>query len=166
MLDRALAVVNRAFETLIFVFFFMIVIVGGLQVFNRFVLNQSLSWSEEFMVYAHIWIVFLAVPVAYRRGAHIGMNLFSKYLPARAQLGLALSIDTMWVVLAGGVVFYTTVVMGVASNQISPALGLRMDRAYLSLVIGGSYLALLALRNATRSFSQLRSGLVAGGTPC
>ena len=58
----------------------------------------------------------MAIPVAYRRGAHIGMNLFTKNLPARAQLVLAFSIDTMWVALAGGVVFYTTVVMGVASS--------------------------------------------------
>ncbi len=166
MLDRALAVVNRAFEVLIFVLVLLIVIVGGLQVFNRFVLNQSLSWSEEFMVYAHIWIVFLAIPVAYRRGAHIGMNLLTKNLPARAQLVLAFAIDTLWVILAGGVVYYTTVVMGVASNQTSPALGLRMDRAYLSLVVGGSYLLLLALRSVATSFCRLRSGAVGGATPC
>jgi len=166
MLDRALAMINRAFEALIFALFLLIVVVGGLQVFNRFVLNQSLSWSEEFMVYGHIWIVFLAIPVAYRRGAHIGMNLLTKNLPARAQLVLAFSVDTMWLILACAVVFYTTVVMGVASNQTSPALGLRMDRAYLSLVVGGIYLALLALRNAATSFFRLRSGAEAGGAPC
>jgi len=166
MFDKALGAVNRVFEALIFALVLLIVIVGGLQVFNRFVLNQSLSWSEEFMVYAHIWIVFLAIPVAYRRGAHIGMNLFTKNLPARVQLVFAFSIDTMWLGLACGVVYYTTVVMGVARNQTSPALGLRMDRAYLSLVVGGSYLALLALRSAATSLSRLRSGVMAGGTPC
>ena len=46
---------------------------------------------------------------------------------------MTLAVDVMWVVLAAAIVFYTTVVMGVASNQNSPALGLRMDRAYLSL---------------------------------
>jgi TRAP-type C4-dicarboxylate transport system permease small subunit len=166
MFDRALAALGRVFEAMIFGLFVLIVIVGGLQVFNRFVLNRSLSWSEEFMVYGHIWIVFLAIPVAYRRGAHIGMNLFTKNLSARAQLALALAVDTLWVILAATVVFYTAVVMGVASNQTSPALGLRMDRAYLSLMVGGSYLALLALRNAAKSLFQLRTGAVAGGAPC
>jgi TRAP-type C4-dicarboxylate transport system permease small subunit len=166
MFDKALAAVNRVFEALIFVLFVLIVIVGGLQVFNRFVLNQSLSWSEEFMVYGHIWLIFLAIPVAYVRGSHIGMNLFTKNLPPRVQVLLAFAIDSMWLVLASAIVFYTTVVMGVASNQTSPALGLRMDRAYLSLVVGGSYLAILAFRSAVTSFGRLRSGGVTGGVRC
>jgi TRAP-type C4-dicarboxylate transport system permease small subunit len=166
MLDKALSCVNRAYEFLIFVLFLLIVIVGGMQVFNRFVLNQSLSWSEEFMVYAHIWIVFLAIPVAYNRGSHIGMNLFVKGLPPKIQTVMALAVDLMWLLLASAVVFYTTVVMGVASNQNSPALGLRMDRAYLGLVIGGAYLALLALRGATASVCRLRSGEITGGARC
>ena len=166
MLDKIFGYLNRTFEFLIFVLFLLIVIVGGMQVFNRFVLNQSLSWSEEFMVYANIWMVFLAVPVAYNRGAHIGMNLFVKGLPPRGQLVLALAIDGMWIVLAAAIVFYASIVMGVASNQNSPALGLRMDRAYLSLVVGGTYLGLLALRKATASVCRLRSGGMAGGATC
>ena len=123
MLDKIFGYLNRAFEILIFVLFLLIVIVGGMQVFNRFVLNQSLSWSEEFMVYAHIWIIFLAIPVAYNRGSHIGMNLFIKGLRPRKQLILTLAVDIMWVVLAAAIVFYTSVVaMGVASSQSSPAL--------------------------------------------
>jgi TRAP-type transport system small permease protein len=166
MLDKVLSYVNRAFETLIFLLFLLVVIVGGMQVFNRFVLNQSLSWSEEFMVYAHIWIIFLAIPVAYNRGSHIGMNLFVKGLPPKAQTIMTLAVDLMWFLLAGAIVFYATVVMGVASNQTSPALGLRMDRAYLSLVIGGGYLALLALRKAAASVCRLRSGGMKEGATC
>jgi TRAP-type transport system small permease protein len=166
MLDKGFGYVNRAFEILIFVVFLLIVIVGGMQVFNRFVLNQSLSWSEEFMVYAHIWMIFLAIPVAYNRCSHIGMNLFVKGLPPRGQLIMTLAVDVMWVVLAASIVFYTSVVMGVASHQNSPALGLRMDRAYLGLVVGGTYLGLLALRKAAASVCRLRSSETAGGATC
>jgi TRAP-type C4-dicarboxylate transport system permease small subunit len=166
MLDRLLAVVGRIFEALIAILFFAIVIVGGLQVFNRFVLNQSLSWSEEFMVYGSIWMVFLTIPVAYRRGSHIGMNLFVKRLPPKAQVGMALAVDTLWLVLATAIVVYSVVVMEVASNQASPAMGLRMDRAYLSLVVGWSFMVLLVLRKIGGSIALLRSGEVAGGARC
>ncbi|HWT81905.1 MAG TPA: TRAP transporter small permease [Candidatus Acidoferrum sp.] len=166
MIDKVLAAVNRIFEVLIACLFFAIVIVGGLQVFNRFVLNQSLSWSEEFMVYANVWMVFLAIPVAYNRGSHIGMNLFVKGLPSPAQFGLALVIDTLWLGLSIAIVAYAIVVMGVASNQHSPALDLRMDRVYLSLVVGWSYMTLLALRKVVIAFLLLRSRQTAGGAPC
>lgn len=166
MLDKVLSCVNRAFEAAIFLLFFSIVIVGGLQVFNRFVLNQSLSWSEEFMVYANIWMVFLTIPVAYNHGSHIGMNLFVKGLPPKAQVVMTLAIDLLWLVLAGAIVAYTTVIMRVASNQDSPAMGLRMDRVYLSLAVGWSYMALLALRKVAGSVLLLRSGEATGGAPC
>jgi len=166
MLDKVLGYVNRTFEFLIFVLFLLIVIVGGMQVFNRFILNQSLSWGEEFMVYGHIWMVFLAIPVAYNRGRHIGMNLFVKGLPPKAQQVLALAVDGMWFLLASSIVFYTTLIMGVASNQNSPALGLRMDRVYVGLVVGGTYLLLLALRKVAADVCQLRSGGIAGGATC
>ncbi len=166
MLDKSLAIVNRVFEFLIFLLFLSVVIIGGMQVFNRFILNQSLSWSEEFMVYANIWMIFLAIPVAYRRGSHIGMNLFVKNLPARGQLYLSLTIDAMWVVLAAAVVIYTTVVMGVASNQNSPALGLRMDRAYMGLLVGNAYLGILALRKIAGTLAHARGSEAAGGVPC
>jgi TRAP-type C4-dicarboxylate transport system permease small subunit len=166
MLDKVFGYVNRTFEILIFVLFLLIVMVGGMQVFNRFVLNQSLSWSEEFMVYAHIWMIFLAIPVAYNRGSHIGMNLFVKGLPPRGQLILTLTVDVMWVVLAAAIVFYTSVVMGVASSQNSPALGFRMDRAYLSLLVGWTYLGLLALRKVAASVCHLHSGEMAESATC
>ena len=111
-------------------------------------------------------MVFLAIPVAYNRGSHIGMNLFLKGLPPRAQFGLALLIDLLWLVLAAAIVIYAIVVMGVASNQNSPALGVRMDRVYLSLVVGWSYMILLAARKVAGNVLLLRSGRATGGASC
>jgi TRAP-type C4-dicarboxylate transport system permease small subunit len=162
MLDRVVEVVDVVARALIAVLFFAIVIVGGMQVFNRFVLNQSLSWSEEFMVYANVWMVFLAVPVGYKRGSHIGMDLFVKRLPAGPHQVMALAIDCLWLVLATAIVFYTTVIMGVARNQFSPAMDVRMDRIYLGLVVGWSYMMLLAIRKIAGGIGRLRT-ISAGG---
>lgn len=66
--------IDRTIEYTLFLFFLAFTLVGGLQVFNRFVLGLPLSWSEEFQKFGHIWMVMLAIPVAYRRGAHLGMD--------------------------------------------------------------------------------------------
>lgn len=166
MITRVFSYLDRAFEIALFLLFSAIVLVGGLQVFNRYVLNQSLSWSEEFQIYGHIWLIFLSIPVAYNRGAHIGMNLLVKRFSPRVQNGLTVATHLLWLVLALAIVSNTTVVMGVARNQTSPALGLRMDRAYLSLFVGGSYLSLLALRNVVGGLSLLRSEKLATRSPC
>ena len=69
-LKRLFAAIDRGVEACVAAIFAAMCVVGLLQVFNRFVLNKSLSWSEEFQIYCHVWIVFLAIPIAYRRGAH------------------------------------------------------------------------------------------------
>ena len=62
-----------------------IVVIALLQVFHRFALNSSLSWSEEAQIFGHIWIVFLGIPIAYRRGAHLYIETFCDKLPPRAR---------------------------------------------------------------------------------
>ena len=67
-MKKVFAWIDRGVEYAVAVFFAAMCAVGLLQVFNRFVLNKSLSWSEEFQIFCHVWIVFLAIPIAYRRG--------------------------------------------------------------------------------------------------
>jgi len=138
---------DRTVETIITSAFALMVIVGGLQVFSRYVLKHSLSWSEEFQKFMHIWLIFLAIPLAYRNGAHIGMNVLFDKFPAKARTLLNALFDTMWFLLGGAMVFYTMRIMEVAKRQTSPGLGLRMDIVYSCIVIGGVYLCLTAGRS-------------------
>ncbi len=146
MRKNPLTWIDRSVEALIFILFAAMVVVGGLQVFNRFVLNQSLSWSEEFQKYAHIWIIFLTIPVGYNRASHIGMRLLVDKLPARLRKILIYVNDLLWLALGASVVVFTLHIMRVARFQTSSSLRLRMDYVYFGLVLGGSYLILSALR--------------------
>lgn len=138
--------VDRAVEALVLVIFVVMVVVGGMQVFNRYVLNKSLSWSEEFQKFTHVWLVYLAIPIGYRRGSHIGMDVIRRLFPEKLQTILEVLTNLLWLLLAGVMVYYTLVVMAVARRQTSPGMGIRMDYAYLGLVIGGAYLAFVVLR--------------------
>lgn len=160
MFISAMRVIDRAVEYALFVIFLVFTLVGGLQIFNRFALGLPLSWSEEFQKFGHIWMVFLAIPVAYRRGAHIGMDMLYMLLPGGWQRGIQFFVELMWLALAASIGWYTLVIMTVARNQDSPGLGLRMDHVYVGLVIGAAYLALVALRRLAAFF-----GLIAEAKP-
>ena len=162
-IHRWYKIIDRTVEIIITVIFSLMVLVGGMQVFCRYALRNSLSWSEEFQKYMHIWLIFLAIPLAYKKGAHIGMNIVFDKLPQRAQPILTVLVDVMWFCLGVVMVFYTTRIMKVAKFQTSPGLGLRMDLVYSCIIIGGVYLCLIALykifEHITGSASQLGGDL-------
>ena len=145
-MSRVWSTLDRSVEFLVFVCFLAIVLVGGLQVFNRFFLNISLSWSEEFQRFGQIWLVFLAIPVAYRRSEHIGVDLVYDLLNPRQSRALRVFIELLWIVLAAGILVGTLQLMPFLQFQHSPGLDLRMDAVYAVLVIGPAYMMLIAVR--------------------
>ncbi|MCG8418267.1 MAG: TRAP transporter small permease [Proteobacteria bacterium] len=78
----------------------VMVIVVLLQVCFRYVLNNSLTWSEELAKVMMVWSAFLVAPWAYRMGAFVAIEMFADALPRRLRLLLLLVIHllVLWVV--------------------------------------------------------------------
>jgi len=165
---------DRVSEALVILLFAAIVVIGGMQVLCRYVFNASLSWSEELQRYGLIWIVFLALVIGYRRGAHIGMSLLLERLPRAVQTPMGWFIDLLWLGLGGAMVFFSAFYRSAAGitfiksvgRQSSAGMGLRMDIVYSCIVIGGTYLTLAALHNLLRRAAGETPRLVADEPPC
>ena len=143
---RLFAWIDRGVEYAVAAIFAAMCAVGLLQVFNRFVLNRSLSWSEEFQIYCHVWIVFLAIPIAYRHGAHTSVEAFRSRLPRRLARLFDFTIEILWIWFAVALAWLAWRVSEVAKLQSSPGLDLPMNWVYYSMVVGGAYLLLVVLR--------------------
>ncbi|MVW71655.1 TRAP transporter small permease subunit [Bordetella sp. 15P40C-2] len=142
--------INKFVEALITLLFVAIVIAGTLQVFNRFVFNVSLSWSEEFQKFAFVWVVFLAIPVAYNRMAHLRVDTFFERFPPAMQRLMVWIIDLLWIGLGVALMAFTWRLMQVTKYQMSPGLGISMSVVYAGMVVGGAYLVLSVLSNMVR----------------
>lgn len=145
-MQRAFAVIDRAIELLVAAIFAVMCVIGLLQVFNRFVLNASLSWSEEAQIFGHIWLVFLAIPIGYHRGAHMHVEALRRRFPQRAGAAFDLMVELLWAGFAGALAYLSYRVSVVAAWQESPGLELPMNYPYYGMVIGGAYLLLVAVR--------------------
>jgi len=44
-------------------------------VFSRFILNYSISWSNEILRYSYIYIVFIGTAVSFKEGTHARMEI-------------------------------------------------------------------------------------------
>ncbi|MGE0802083.1 MAG: TRAP transporter small permease [Lautropia sp.] len=140
------SVIDRIVEGLLAAIFAVILVIGLLQIFHRFALNSSLSWSEEAQIFGHIWIVFLGIPVAYRRGAHLYIETFRDMLPQRIGAGFDLLIELTWFAFAVALMVLGYRVAEVAALQESPGLEVPMSYPYYGMVLGGGYLLIVAVR--------------------
>jgi TRAP-type C4-dicarboxylate transport system permease small subunit len=75
------------------------------QIVTRFVLEQPAEWSEILIRLSLIWMVFLGIPVAFRQGAMVSVDVLYRWSPAKlrrllewavALLSLALVAVILW----------------------------------------------------------------------
>ena len=151
-MKRLVSLVDRAVEILVVGIFAAMIVVGAAQVSNRYFLNVSLSWSEEFQRYGQIWLVFLAIPIAYRRGMHMGIDGLRNYLGISAKRWFVRFIDVLWLMLAGAILIGTIRFLPILSTQRSAGMHLPMNWVYMGIVIGSLYTILVGVRRLTGSF--------------
>jgi TRAP-type transport system small permease protein len=144
---RALfAAIDRFIELFVAGIFMAMVGIGSWQVFSRFVLNFTPSWSEEVQIFGHIWLVFLAIPIAYRRGAHISVEAIRRSMSPWINKSLDLLIEVLWAGFAVATAYYSYRVSLVTRNSVSPGLEIPMSYPYYGMILGSAYLLFVVIR--------------------
>jgi TRAP-type C4-dicarboxylate transport system permease small subunit len=77
------------------ILFWMMGLAVFLQFFTRYVLNDSLAWTEEIATYCLVAIVFLGSSMCVRLGRHIQVDLIFRYLPHKPARVLSTAIDLL-----------------------------------------------------------------------
>src|SRR4051812_39310002 len=56
---------------------------GVFQIVTRFVLEQPAEWSEILIRVSLIWMVFMGIPMAFRQGAMVSVDVLYRWSPPR-----------------------------------------------------------------------------------
>lgn len=88
-------------DVISFVVFWVLAAVVFLQFFTRYVLNDSMAWTEEIARYLLIWVTFIGAAIAVRRGTHIGVEAILHFLPSAVAAALRFMIDLITVGFIG-----------------------------------------------------------------
>lgn len=124
MIERISAAINRWIESLLFVLGFSMALIVANQVFFRYVLNQSLFWSEELARFLLVWLTFLGATAAYRRKAHPGIDAVYAKMPPALQKAAVITTHLVSMGLFTVMVYFGFEFAYFVRLQISPALHL------------------------------------------
>lgn len=94
-LGRINKIIGSGFCWTAALFLAIMTVVVLLGVFFRYVLNNSLAWSEESAILMMIWVAFLVAPYAYRSGGNVAIDMFVAALPQRALTVLRIIINLL-----------------------------------------------------------------------
>lgn len=112
--------------------------VMGIQVVMRYVLNASLTWSEELTRYAFVWSSFLSISYCIKRQISIKINQFTSFFPESILRIIRFSIKVVMLLFFIYLFRHSIDVVSAAykSGQRSPALGLPMYLVQVSTTVG------------------------------
>lgn len=114
---------------LLIVLFWLLALVVFVQFFTRYVLNDSIGWTEELARYLLVMVTFAGACLAVRRNTHIAVEFFYRYLPAGAARALSRTVDLlrtlMFATLAG-----LTVQLASSTRQMMTAIDLPKSALY------------------------------------
>ena len=126
------------------------------QVFCRYVLNDSPSWTEPGSVMLMSWFIFLGAAVGIRENNHLGFDVLLYVLPKSGKRVLRMISDVVILAFGAGMVWYGGALISLTWNTTLPSLGISGAFDYLPLA-GGGVLAVI--------FSLERSVLRLAGEP-
>ena len=133
-------------------------LMGGaviLQFFTRYVLNDSLAWTEEIATYCLVAVVFIGSAMCVRIGRHIHVDFLFRYLPAGIARALATCIDAVRTAFFGYAAYLVWRFMEIVEGETMTTIMLPKNLIY-GLVFAG--FVMMFLRSIQVSVENWRRG--------
>ena len=113
---------------------------GMFQIITRFVLEQPAEWSEVMIRFSLIWMVFMGIPMAFRQGAMVSVDVMYRWSPPR----LKRLLD--WVVFTAALILVLVIIWWgwqyALRGRVQTVIGMEgisMFWAYIAMPIGGIF---------------------------
>ncbi|HEV7317415.1 MAG TPA: TRAP transporter small permease [Ensifer sp.] len=127
-------------------------LIVGWQVFARYVLNDSPSWSEPLSLHLMAWFIMLGAAVGVRESVHLGLDVVRHVMKPSVQLAMDLTSLGLIAVFGLAMAYYGALLSAGTWTASIPVLGWPGGVDFFPLIVGGAMIALFA---AERFIDQL-----------
>lgn len=123
----------------------LMTLVVGWQVFGRFVLQSSPSWSEQTALLLMIWYVFLAAGAGVWERFHIRIEIFEKRLTSGSRRRMRISIHALIAVMGLVLLLFGAQLIWLVRDHVIPSLGISRAFAYIPIPVTGALIILFSI---------------------
>ena len=154
--DQEVVVEHHPEDWIAFVIFWGLAFIVFLQFFTRYVLNDSLSWTEEIARYGLMWIVFIGGAMVTRRNTHIAVELLSNVMgPGPLRAALLAAVDVIKLGFLGLLAYLSWTIIDRMGIQRMTVFDLPMSLVYGGVAFG---CFLMFARQAVNVWKNARQG--------
>jgi len=121
---------------------------GMFQIITRFVLEIPAEWTEVLVRFSLIWMVFLGIPMAFRQGAMVSVDVLYRWSPPRMRRFLDWVVALAALALIGVIIWWGWDYAVRGRVQTMAGLeSLSMFWAYLAMPVGGVFSVISIIGN-------------------
>ena len=144
-MEKLLRILDRILDGIALMSLTVLVLVVGLQIFARYVLNHSLFWSEELARYLFVYLVFLGAAIMLRKNRHIQVSFFVERLAPSLQKGIAILVDVVLLIFMGIVLWQGIRLASMVWTVPTAALFIPWTFVYLGVLISMAAMVIIML---------------------
>ena len=109
-----------------------------LQVFMRYVMENSLTWSEELARFCFVWLIYIGISYGVKKAKHIRVEAILTVLKRKGKYIINMVAYLLFLFFALYATYYGFSIYSAikATGQMAPSLGISMSIMYLGMPIG------------------------------
>ena len=139
-------------DWLAFAIFWSLAFIVFLQFFTRYVMNDSLAWTEEIARYGLMWVVFIGGAMVTRRNSHIAVELVSNVMkPGRLRAALLAFVDLVKLAFLGLLAYLSLTIIERMGIQRMTVFDLPMSYVYAGVGLGCFLMLIRQIMNVWRN---------------
>lgn len=117
-LDRVFDMIMKIYLIMAKFFLVAMVLIIGVQVFFRYILNRSISWSEEISMLLMVMFGFISIAIGVQKGLHLNISLFYDRFPPVVKIVCDKIVD--FVVMGIGLIMLYYGILLIQSTMHAP----------------------------------------------
>jgi len=131
-------------------------VVVFIQVFNRFVLQTPLAWSEDLAMLLYQWVVFVGAALGVKRMRHFGIELVVRQFPEHWRCRIELVTPLVMLAVAVVMVVQGYILLTLNVNRTYATMDLSYTWAFLPIPLSGVLIIVYLIQLEAQRWRQAK----------